>query len=61
MYIKRQWTAGSLLYALGLSIKMNALLYLPGILVIITIAAGLERTASTISRILEIQVCNDSL
>lgn len=56
LYIKRRWTVGSLVYALALSVKMNALLYLPGILTIITLAAGLDRVVSAVSRILETQV-----
>jgi alpha-1,3-mannosyltransferase len=56
MFTKRQWTLGGAAYALALSVKMNALLYLPGLMVVITQAASLERAVRMLILIAEIQV-----
>jgi alpha-1,3-mannosyltransferase len=54
--VKRQWTIGGIAYALALGVKMNALLYLPGVMVVIMMATGLERTVRTAVLILQVQV-----
>jgi ALG3 protein len=56
LLMKRQWTLGGILYAFALGIKMNALLYLPGIMTVITLAAGLEKTFRVVTLIVEVQV-----
>jgi predicted membrane-bound dolichyl-phosphate-mannose-protein mannosyltransferase len=56
LFIKRQWTVGGIAYALALGVKMNALLYFPGILTVITLAGGLERAFRVVILIIELQV-----
>lgn len=60
-FVKRQWTLGGLAYSFALGVKMNALLYLPGILVVIVMAQGLERAFRTIILILEVQVSKTNI
>lgn len=55
-FVKRQWTLGGIAYSIALGVKMNALLYLPGILYVITMAAGLEKAMRVTTLILEVQV-----
>jgi ALG3 protein len=56
MLIKRQWTLGGVAYALALGIKMNALLYLPGIVVVVVMTASLERMFRLTVTIAQFQV-----
>jgi Gpi18-like mannosyltransferase len=56
LFTKRQWTVGAAAYALALGVKMNALLYLPGLMIVVTQAAGLERAIRMVILIVEIQV-----
>ena len=56
LFVKRQWTVGSVAYALALGVKMNALLYFPGIIIVIMLAAGLEKVIRIIVLITEVQV-----
>jgi len=56
LFTKRQWTIGGVAYAFALGIKMNALLYFPGIIVVVILAAGLERAVWLSGLILEVQV-----
>jgi alpha-1,3-mannosyltransferase len=56
LFVKRQWTIGSVAYALALGVKMNALLYFPGIMVVLILASGLERAIRTVVLILEVHV-----
>jgi alpha-1,3-mannosyltransferase len=44
------------MYALALGVKMNALLYLPGILFVFVLATGVERAIRTMTIVVEIQV-----
>jgi alpha-1,3-mannosyltransferase len=53
---KRQWIATAAAYALALGVKMNALLYLPGIVISIILAAGLEQTIGFVGTVAQIQV-----
>ena len=56
LFTRRQWTAGTVTYALALGVKMNALLYFPGLMVVITLVNGLEGAIRTALRIPQIQV-----
>jgi len=56
LFVKRQWTVGGIAYALALGVKMNALLYFPGVIIVIMLATGLERAIRTVVLILEVQV-----
>jgi hypothetical protein len=56
MLIKRQWTLGGVAYALALGIKMNALLYLPGIVLVVVMTASLERMFRLTVTIAQFQV-----
>jgi uncharacterized membrane protein len=53
---KRRWTLTAAVYALALGVKMNALLYLPGIMYIIVLAAGLEQAIAFVGIVALIQV-----
>lgn len=53
---KRRWIATPAAYALALGVKMNALLYLPGIVISIILAAGLEQTIVFVGIVAQIQV-----
>ena len=56
MFIKRQWTVGGVAYAFALGVKMNALLYLPGIVLVVVMAGCLDRMFRLAVTILQFQV-----
>ena len=55
-FTKRQWTLAGVSYGLALGVKMNALLYFPGIVVVFILAAGRDKTIRSVFHILQIQV-----
>jgi hypothetical protein len=55
-FTKRQWTLAGVVYALSLGVKMNALLYFPGIVVVFILAAGRDQTVRSVLHILQVQV-----
>jgi hypothetical protein len=55
-FTKRRWTSAGVAYALALGVKMNALLYLPGIVVALILAAGPDQTIRLMFNILQVQV-----
>ena len=55
-FTKRQWTSAALAYAFALGVKMNALLYFPGIVVVFILAAGRDQAIRSVFHILQIQV-----
>jgi hypothetical protein len=55
-FTKRLWTSVGVAYALALGVKMNALLYLPGVLVVFMLAAGPDQTIRLMFNILQVQV-----
>ena len=56
LFVKRQWTVGGIAYGLALGVKMNVLLYFPGVIIVVMLATGLERAIRTVVLILEVQV-----
>ena len=55
-FTKRQWTLAGISYGLALGVKMNALLYFPGIVVVFVLAAGRDQTIRSVFHILQVQV-----
>ena len=54
--VKRQWTLAGLAYSFSLGVKMNALLYFPGIVMVFILAAGPDQTIRSVFHILQVQV-----
>lgn len=44
LFVKNKWIYGSILFSLGVSIKMNVLLFAPGLFVILCLSHGLFNT-----------------
>lgn len=49
LFICKKWRLGSLLYSIGVSIKMNILLYAPGVLLVLLLGTGLRETIICLS------------
>lgn len=58
MYQKKEWTAGTLAFACGLSVDANLLCVLPAVIVILVQARGPWYAAIQTSTILQIHVRN---
>lgn len=48
-FINNKWRVGSLIYSVAVSIKMNMLLYAPGILLVYLVGTGLQETVICLS------------
>ena len=44
LFTKKNWRVGCLIYSLGVSVKMNMLLYAPGVLLVLLMGTGLTET-----------------
>lgn len=49
LFTKSQWRAGCAVYSFGVSIKMNMLLYAPGVLLVLLTGTGLQETIVCLS------------
>lgn len=54
---REQWTLGAAVYSFGISVKMNLLLFLPGVLFLLVRNTGIARTLGCMLLVLLIQVC----
>ena len=55
-FMKYKWRIGCLFYSLSVSIKMNMLLYAPGLLLVLLIACGVQETIVCLSICATIQL-----
>lgn len=58
-YQKRMWTVGSIVFSLGLGVKMTVLLASPAIGMILLLALGRERLSTQLMLLFQMQVCAD--
>jgi alpha-1,3-mannosyltransferase len=49
LFINKRWRAGSLWYSLAVSVKMNMLLYAPGVLLVLLMGTGIQETVVCLS------------
>ena len=56
LFIKRYWVSGSILFSVAVSIKMNVLLYAPGLLVVLLCVGGIAFAAKLIALCALVQV-----
>ena len=61
LFIKRCWVSGSILFSVAVSIKMNVLLYAPGLLVVLLCVGGIAFAAKLIALCALVQVVIASL
>lgn len=55
-YQRRMWTVGSMVYALGVGVKMSLLLALPAVGIVLLQALGLRRAIKQAMLMLQLQV-----
>ncbi|XP_076807503.1 dol-P-Man:Man(5)GlcNAc(2)-PP-Dol alpha-1,3-mannosyltransferase-like [Clavelina lepadiformis] len=56
LFIDRQWYLGSLVYSIAVSVKMNILLFAPGLLLLYLVGNGIKKTIINLSICASLQV-----
>jgi Gpi18-like mannosyltransferase len=56
-----QWLTGTVLLSLGLSVKMNALLFVPGLLYLLARNVGMMKMVGHMAVMVLLQVCEQRL